>query len=221
MVETGGVYQVGPHILACGDLCQGNGLELIERYGQPDLCYVDPPWTASMATQYLHKAEIAGKANFSLLLTRLVECMARTKRDVFFEIGLSKSEYLLSLIEAQGGSLIDLWDTTYYRRVASELIHCSWGECEQVNNIEGMDDEKTPLACLSQVARPGDVVFDPCLGLGLTAISVSRLDNVRLLGMELNPKRLQAAMDRLSACGFEPERIGTLTSEVTDNGSQA
>jgi site-specific DNA-methyltransferase (cytosine-N4-specific) len=55
--------------------------------------------------------------------------------------------------------------------------------------------------CVRITSEPGDVVLDPFLGSGTTALSAGRLGR-RFVGIELNPDYLQMAKNRLVADGF-------------------
>jgi site-specific DNA-methyltransferase (adenine-specific) len=56
--------------------------------------------------------------------------------------------------------------------------------------------------CVRSSTRPGDLVLDPFVGSGTTALVASELDR-RFVGIELNPEYLQMARRRLLAAGAE------------------
>jgi hypothetical protein len=74
-----------------------------------------------------------------------------------------------------------------------------------------LDDGKTPRVAIDAFTEPGDVMLDPCLGRGLTAISANAAGRV-CVGLELNPRRLAVAIDLLRAPTQwgEPRRVGRL-----------
>ena len=216
-VAFGDVWSCGPHILACGDLAEGDANVLVDGFGKPDFAYVDPPWNKGNARAFRTKAHAStpeietGPVDFKGFLDALVDALSRVKFDCFVEMGHAQLPLLKDRIEQAGGDVGIVWDTVYYRRHPSHLVHCWWNSATfmPVVDFTGMDDEKTPFAALNSVAKHGKTVFDPCIGRGLTAMAAESLD-LRVIGLELNPRRLAVAIDRLATLGHQPERMGKL-----------
>ena len=58
--------------------------------------------------------------------------------------------------------------------------------------------------CVLMGSQPGDLVLDPFLGSGTTALVAGRM-NRRFTGIELNPEYLEMARRRLKAAGFKED----------------
>jgi len=56
--------------------------------------------------------------------------------------------------------------------------------------------------CIRIASQPGDLVLDPFVGSGTTALAAARLGR-RFVGCELNPEYVELARRRLEAAGFE------------------
>ena len=111
-VQPGEVWRADHHVLACGDLEQGDGLRLIERAGRPDLIYCDPPWNPGNAAAFRTKAGMPRRVDFSGFLIRLLTVTRHADRDVFVEMGLQNAGLLVELAEAHGARLIRRWPIT-------------------------------------------------------------------------------------------------------------
>jgi site-specific DNA-methyltransferase (cytosine-N4-specific) len=64
--------------------------------------------------------------------------------------------------------------------------------------------------CVQSTSRPGDLVLDPFIGSGTTALVAGRLGR-RFLGVELNPEYLSIACARLERAGMVAEGRSPLT----------
>ena len=58
--------------------------------------------------------------------------------------------------------------------------------------------------CLRATSRPSDLVLDPFLGAGTTALAANRLGRVAV-GCELSDSYVEIARARLTAAGFDSE----------------
>lgn len=66
--------------------------------------------------------------------------------------------------------------------------------------------------CIRLTSREGDIVMDPFLGSGTTAVE-ALLSGRRILGIELNPAYVDIACNWIShECGVEPVRVGEVPS---------
>ena len=66
--------------------------------------------------------------------------------------------------------------------------------------------------CIRLTSREGDIVMDPFLGSGTTAVE-ALLSGRRILGIELNPAYVDIACNWIShECGAEPVRVGEIPS---------
>jgi hypothetical protein len=199
-VEPGQVWQAGRHRLICGDLQTGAAFDLMTRF-KPDLVYTDPPWNAGNAASFRTKAQMPGKVDFPAFLHHLVVAINCVRRYAFIEMGRQNAELLERMIVFSGGTVLARWPITYYRHNPCELFCASWtGQPRPECDLKGLDDDVTPFYALEAVRKPGDLVFDPCTGRGLTARTAEKL-GLTFLGLELSPWRMSAALSSLADAG--------------------
>lgn len=206
--KRGDVFRIGPHALICGDLELGDGLLVLERFSRPDFVYVDPPWNKGNLRAFRTKAALGLGLSWADFLRKLLETVRQVKRYAFIEMGRQEIDFLQSLVTESGGHVLHIWPITYYRKNPTCLLAATWDEelagqsAIALPDLTGMDDDKTPVAALRDVGFTTAVVLDPCLGLGLTGLAAEDLD-MRLIGMELHPRRLARAVDALAKRGYE------------------
>jgi hypothetical protein len=215
-VQPGDTWQVGPHQLVCGDLEASAARQALDlAHGNLALAYTDPPWNASLARGFRTKAGVDGPhgrpVNFARLLDRILQA-AEPTGELWCEIGLASEPLLHERATATGATVLGCWPITYYQRHPGRLLRIAWQPCGDLPAGEtpaGLDDQDTPGWVIARRTSPGDLVFDPCCGRGLTAITAAQLDR-RFLGVELAPRRAAVTLDRLaSLTGQSPTRLST------------
>jgi hypothetical protein len=209
-VKHGHVWRVGEHVIACGDHEHHAADVLIERFPeQPVMTYVDPPWTPALASGYRTKAGVPHRVDFPGLLRRVLRAACWASGAIWIESGVQHEQAML-----EAGSHADLerlasWETTYYKTRPARLhLFKHAGAPLDVGTMDftGMDDEDTPAVAITATSRPGDLVFDPCTGQGLTAETAAMMGR-RFIGIELHPGRMARALDRVAAVGGETPRF--------------
>lgn len=150
------------------------------------------PWRLALALQdrgwYLRSEIIWHKPNAQPESVR--DRPTRSHETVFL---LSKSERYKYDIDAMRGPndrrLRTVWDvkTQYYREASGHFATFPPGLVEP---------------CVVLGSEPGDLVLDPFLGSGTTALVAGKLHR-RFAGIELNPEYLDMASRRLVASGFD------------------
>lgn len=213
-VQPGDVWQVGEHILAAGDLERGDARRLLEFVGEnPTLSYVDPPWNQGQATRFRHQGGAEGETKFRQLLGEVIEAVHYASHSALVEMGVREWPTLRQLIRDHGGLLCDVYGITYDRKNAAVLARASWTTSGQTSvrspDLEGADDAVTPGLAIAFWTQPDDLVFDPCLGRGLTAIEADRIGR-RCVGLELNPRRVAVAVSKLAHSERPARKIATL-----------
>lgn len=211
-VKTGEMWSVGEHLFACGDLEENMGARLLDVAGiQPSVSYCDPPFNKSQARSFRSKAGVGRQVDFDLLLTKVVQQVKQAKTYAFVEMGTKNAHVLKNLITFYGGVVSGQWEILYYKKNPCVLIAAyfhgdpGW----QLPDLSGLDDSMTPRVVLSAMSRNYDgksfVVYDPCIGRGLTAIAGVRV-GARVLGVELHPRRLAVALEKTAKLtGLEPK----------------
>jgi hypothetical protein len=209
-VAEGDFWSAGPHLLLCGDLEKRDHFKLLERAGQPDVVYADPPWNQGNCNTFRTKAGVSGRVSgFDGFLSRLMEVLAHVARPVFCEMGNQNVDVLRAIAERSGANVRGEWGITYYRKHPCRLVHFDFGsETALESSPEGMDDDHTPLWALAHWPA-GSLVFDPVTGRGLSAVSADWLGH-RFAGVELNPYRVSVTLRKLADRGYTPEKVGSL-----------
>jgi hypothetical protein len=216
-VQPGEVWAVGAHRVACGDVEEGAIEQLLAAWAEPvDLAYVDPPWNAGNARAFRTKAGLGRPVDY----LRLVELIGlgidhSGARYACVESGRGGEAEIRAALVRAGLRHVQSWDIVYYRTRPARL-HLLAGrgtpDPERLPAFHGVDDENTPALAVSTLARRGQTVFDPCCGRGTTAIA-AHLAGCRFLGLELHPRRLAVAIDKLVGLGVPPgqvRRVGRL-----------
>lgn len=156
------------------------------------------PWRLALALQergwYLRSEIIWNKPNAQPESVR--DRPTRSHETVFL---LSKSERYKYDVDAIRGPndrrLRTVWDvrTQYYREASGHFATFPPGLVEP---------------CIALGSEPGDLVLDPFLGSGTTALVAGKMHR-RFAGIELNPEYFDMASSRLVAGGFDLLRTVT------------
>ena len=212
-VQLGDVYQVGRHVLACGDLELGHAQRLLDHTGNPDITYTDPPWNTGIAKAFRTQAGVPRDVHFPTLMQHVIHAVGRTKREAIVEMGIAECGYVMQeLEEFSRGKVLGAWSATYgSKKLEMRMIHVGYnGHASTVSHELGHAWAVTRRVLRELIQSPEDLVFDPCMGLGGTFREASKL-GAHVVGMELNPKRLSTTLAWATAHGHgEPVKIGTL-----------
>lgn len=178
--------------------------------------YTDPPWGAGNARSFRTKAGLDGDkgrpVDFAALIQRVIFCLtwAVPNGPVWVEMGRATADDVERRLK-QSWPITEVWPITYYNKNPCSLIRAAVsGPGMGAGGPGGMDDAVTPAFAIARDSAPGDRVYDPCTGRGLTAVSAAQHGRV-FRGSELNPRRLSvtlAKLHRLTGCA--PQRIGAL-----------
>jgi len=209
-VQPGDIWKVGHHILACGDLERGHALKLLDIMGEPDITYTDPPWNAGIAAAFRTQAQTPAKVDFPLLMNRLAASLRLTHRDVIIEMGIGETTQVCEIMQKWGAKVHGIWAATYgSKRLEMRVIHLVFSDVEPATVPHAtLHSWASASATMDAICKPEDVVFDPCLGQGGT-LRLAHKRGARVVGMELNPKRLSTAI-AWAAQHATPERVGNL-----------
>jgi len=212
-IELGDVYQVGPHVVACGDLERGHAQALLAFVGTDGtMVYTDPPWNQGLATQFrrMVDGENAVVPEFDALIRAAFAAYAMVPGPVFVEMGHQHQPSMALWGRAVGLQVNNEWVVPYGKNTSCVTLLGRLGSpfptMEPPGHLTGVGLVAWALRCQAACPR----VFDPCLGLGTTAAACLATDRT-LVGMELNPLRLAVAVGRLCRrLKVEPRKIGRL-----------
>lgn len=191
------VEQIGPHRLVCGDITDS---EIIDRLmdGQwADVIYSDPPWGPGNQ-KYWHTMNERGsvpQTDWNTFLMAFAGICARYRKitaPVFVEMGLRWIEDLDSAMTAVGLPLMERWQIFYgpKKKPNMNTVGLFGAHVGAIQLPDPPHGEPVTKAILEACVVPGDVVLDPCTGLGMTARVTSRLNGI-FYGSELNQTRLK------------------------------
>lgn len=223
-VQFGDIWRVGGHVYACGDVSLGHNIQLIERaYALTnrdiDMVYVDPPWNAGIAKMF--RTQLEGKSerkvDFKPLHDGITDPLPDV--DVYLETGKSHAADMQLWFPEQGYTILDLWETAYsggkcwiFHMHRTPVVSRVWEDGVAPSPVglkpNGVEE---PKWAINRSTRPGDLVYDPCMGLGGTAVAAAETGRISL-GLELVPARVAKGIDRLAKLtGLEPVKMGELT----------
>lgn len=208
-VEAGDVWQVGNHRLICGDL-EGDQTVLRRELAsyEPDLMYVDPPWNDQIASQFREKSGVDGEqkrvVDCAKVITRVLELSKERNLLTFMEGGDKKRQMNRDCIVALGAEIGDEWTITYTdKRIPCVLWAVDFRKNKVVDwpSFGGLSEMECEDLVLSHY-KPTRV-FDPCGGLGGTAIACEYA-GVASITHELSPYKMAEAIKTLVKLSKQP-----------------
>jgi len=210
------IWKVGPHVFACGDLTLGHSAKLLELapslVGRSvDMVYTDPPWDGGAAQAYRTKAgyDFESRIVFQDLHDGVVQPLG--DYDVYVEGGVKHCDEIQQWFRAVGFSVVNAWEVQHRGKFSCWMFHIHRSPDKAIGVGEPeVQHRELPTWAIERSSMPGDLVYDPCMGLGMTALAAAKLGRLTL-GLELNPRRLAVAIDRIcEAHGYKPQKIGQL-----------
>lgn len=208
-VKPGDLWAVGEHRLLCDDLEAGGGLRLAGMAGTSiALVYTDPPWGRGVHRAFRTKAGLAGPDHDALMAAILGLCTLA--RHALIEMSYRDVEALIGYATPLGLIERARWAITWDRgRRPCLLLAFTSGPHPYFTD---QDDANTPGIAIDYLTEAGDLVVDPCTGLGFTAEAAARLGR-RFLGSELHPNRCSATLEKLRRAGHGiPELVERRTT---------
>jgi len=210
-VKPGDIWQIGPHILACGDHEKGAGREFLDRFGDPQMTMTDPPYNQAAAQSYRTKAMVPGQVQWQDFIKNLLYQICRAEYAVI-ETGVTAALDFIERCLVGGMIHEDTWEITYFgdRPCRLSAFHRHGAKQRSIQgDPTGLDEQAATEWAVEQFSDPGSIVFDPCMGQGLTAVTCHKLGRIAY-GTELHPRRLAVTIDKLAKLGLSPARIGGL-----------
>ena len=217
-VRPGDVWKACPHTIACLDTTS----PMLDKYwsmlpSSPKMLYSDPPWGAANLGAFYTKAgypKDTGRKSYDAVLAGVLRTPARFKLSGWLEMGDKWVDQMTRAVIASGGRVIGTQPITYYRKFPHTIVAVTWGPDFVPANVAGMDDDHTPNATMrahldAGLLRPGDAVYDTCIGRGLIPVSADKLGLV-CYGTELSPWRMSVTLRKLADRGHSPSKVGSL-----------
>jgi hypothetical protein len=210
-VNVGEVWRVGNHVIGCGDLERGFADAFLSRHETPSFSYVDPPWGKSVAEGFREKAGVPSDVDFlGRLMPAIFRAIGQATRAILLEYGVRGLDDVLDVARREGLYEVARWPGTY-NGGRSKCHYVQLGRVGEqpmrLPDLSGLDEPDVIVAALH--GRSG-VLFDPCMGQGLAAVSAERL-GIPSLGTELHPRRVSRTIERLvTTTGCAPRLEGTI-----------
>jgi hypothetical protein len=178
--------------LAIGALTPGRA-DMVLAGEKPHVIYSDPPWGPGNLMYWRTQNGERKRPSWPDFLGTLCDVLRTAmsaQTHVFVEMGTRWVDELAAAMAKRGLPERTRWTVAYGKPQRPNVLwYAGPGvSCEP----SGMSGEAMTTHALTAVARPGELVFDPCCGKGMTARCALRL-GMRFAGVELNPKRAAVA----------------------------
>ena len=170
-----------------------------------DVVYSAPPWGPGNLAYWRTVNKDSHRPSWPLFLERFCAEVARySTGPVFVEMGLRWETELVAAMERAGLPFVQRWECLYgnpKRPNALCLFRSAPLDPHGATGKGGPDLVRWALGAVG--VGPGQIVLDPCTGLGTTArVAVERGAVFR--GAELNPERAARAMQWLKPSEVMP-----------------
>ncbi len=206
-------------VFICGDIEDKKTKELFLKYLplSVGIVYSDPPWNHGNATYWRTHANKEPCEDYNGFLDTFCKYVSasinRGATDIFTEQSFNEKHrkiYYSAVERAQWSLPLIDEKIVYYGSPGSRsvkrpnsLLH--YGDTKLTTNPSGLAGEPMTIrVCASLKKRHpnGTWIVDPCIGKGMTS-RMAVYFQWNCLGIEINPKRLQKAIDWLLNRGFK------------------
>jgi hypothetical protein len=193
---------VGPHRVTNLNIIHPGVNELFDDGRKASILYSDPPWgegnTKYWATMARKTGQNVETVTYEALIGRIFDLVAKfVSEHVFIETGLRWKNDTLERMARVGLKNIEATDLTYGGGFQNALLFGSFvGGVGDLSRVKGMAGGKVAELAIQSLAREGDILFDPCCGMGYSA-RAALLNGMQFRGNELNAQRLQKTIARL------------------------
>lgn len=194
----------------CADL-ELDDISALFKSKKAQMAYSDPPWNKGNAKSFQTKNGTPRDVDFPSFIKKVVSTLQKyTERDIAIEMGNKEAPNVKNIIKNLGGIIIQDSEIFYGDNKPNRLIrfHFSGSVYDREINIPSeYRDEKIVKSVLEKtMLKKGEIVFDCCAGLGMTARVAYSLGLV-FYGVELNPRRLANVLEFFSKKGLHPRRV--------------
>ena len=198
------IKHIGPHRVSNLSVDKPEVGQLFDDGRKAAILYSDPPWGEGNVKYWATKAtKDTGKTvepiTYEALCKAIFNLIAGYVTDhVFIETGFRFEQDMVQRMERVGLKRITRCQLVYAGKHGNVLLHGSFtGQGIDLGYLEGRTGAAVAELAIKPVARAGEIVFDPCCGMGYTA-RAALLNGMQFRGNELNPVRLEKTIKRLS-----------------------
>jgi hypothetical protein len=202
MIQEGDVRQIGQHKISCGCIST-NLFDTLIAGEKINVLYSDPPWGDGNLKYWatMNKKQTGAEfeaLSYDNLIARLDQIIKHVDGYVFIETGLRWEEKLMDHFADIG--LFNIESIPLEYNSPAIINPCIFGgtapQYKFDHKMVHLRDAPAIREIISVVAKEGDIVADPCCGMGYTAQAA--IDNkCQFRGNEFNAKRLMKTIARL------------------------
>jgi hypothetical protein len=195
--------------LICGDISGNAGDDFILQMenNRIGLVYSDPPWSGSNLKWWRRHAGLSTEVNYEQFVRRWCE-MVHPASEIFCEQSRNPDWSNTMLAAAQDANfppLLERWLVCYKtgnKYLPNMLFH--FGKRSIEEDPSGMHGEAMTRTVFTGLPNYHLWVADPCIGKGMTSRMADHF-SMNCLGAEINPKRLEIAINWLIKRGYRHE----------------
>jgi len=201
-IKPGDIFSAGPHRFLCGDIEKDDVCKLLDIPKEIYMVYSDPPWNPGNAKMWRTLSKRDGETGRKVEWNNFVNRFCVTANQphpnhIFVEMGVRQSSDFISSAMCIGFSKFKReWNVFYNYTHPNKLLYFS-DIGGFTGNPEGLKNESMTKHVFERIYKQGEIVFDPCTGLGMTARMAHRFGMV-FYGNELNPLRLKKTLEWMS-----------------------
>lgn len=198
---------IGPHRVTCLSVDDAGVGCLFDDGRKAEILYSDPPWGDGNVKFWATKAsKDTGKAVAAISYDTLVDAFFKliakfVTGHVFIETGLRWEADMVERMERVGLRNLERVQLQYRsggKFYPNVLLFGSFiGGVAALTRLEGCYGADVAADAVAPLARTGEILFDPCCGMGFSARAALR-NGMEFRGNELNPVRLEKTIARLS-----------------------
>lgn len=191
------ISKIGPHRLLCADITIDGAIDVLMDGARADVIYSDPPWGPGNQ-QYWHTMRERGstpRTDWKKFLDAFAAVCANHRTSdapVFVEMGLRWTGDLDQAMEVVGLPLVERWGILYGpKKKPLPNTVAAYGSLPPVFELpDPPHGEPVTRAILGAAVNHGDIVLDPCTGLGMTARCATKAGGM-FYGCEMNAARME------------------------------
>ena len=204
------ITDIGPHRVRHGNVMDTDGITELMMNSPADLMYSDPPWGqgnlnywSTMNTKMTGAPRVE-QPNLEAFMNQLFTLAKQFCRGaLLIEYGVKWKDELIQHAEQYGFAHVGFAEPVYGSEDRPLHLHVFVPPNTQkipgpsyFESLRGTKGLLTVMTAVRPFAAPGNVILDPCCGMGYTAEAAKRF-GMHFRGNELNEKRLAKTIARL------------------------
>ena len=235
--ERGQVWEAGRHRLMCGDCTAEKDVGILMDAEQIDCIVTDPPYGVDYDGGTKVRDKLVGDTSPSLYGPALSSWRPHCKANVALYLWYADGDQAVAQAVAQAGFHVRrnlIWNkqlaqygalSQQYKQKHEPFFYCHlkgqspfWAgdaaevtvwDVDRASINEFHPTQKPPelfQRAIKNSTRFGGIVLDGFLGSGTTMVAAEQLGRI-CYGMEIEPKYVAVALERMAGMGFEPKLV--------------